>query len=479
MTRPDITYPLQFARLVHLLRLPDSTAAEVMSTLRHTVALARAAALTLEVCDGRVTVGGAELALDRQEMAVLADRLDAHGVGRVVVRPSADIAELLKVARFLAAPPEDGPEPGVLRPVEQRVEPLKLWSVGVIGRSSAAPAPDLLSADLAAVAERLERLGAGGAAAASACVELAAGAEADVAAGRAEAVALALMGLVRGETDATDPGTREACGTAIARLSTAGVTRLVAQLLPRLAGRDGAYAEYLAALGRCGQVGEAALIAHLMAAQTIEERRTFYEAIVRLRAGIPMLIDALGHAQWFVVRNAACLLGDMRVAGADVALAGLLDHADARVREAAAGALTRLDTPQSRAAILRMLRDRSAAVRQHGALGFAAGTQARVAAPLAAALEVEDDEDVRLSILAALGRLATPDAVQKLVRAALPSLGRPRSGAYRVAALEALVAASFESAAPVLRGLADDGDPAVREAAARLAAQAAPRAAAA
>ena len=172
------------------------------------------------------------------------------------------------------------------------------------------------------------------------------------------------------------------------------------------------------------------------------------------------------------MRNAASLLGEMREPQADGALARLLEHRDERVREAAAAALSRIDTPTARMALQRMLQDRSPHVRLHAAGAFAS-SPAKTATPLATALEAESDADVQLGIIQALGRLGTPDAVQKLVRAVMPSNLRPRPVTFRIAALEALTAARGHSAMPTLRSLLTDSEPAVRDAAKRLIATAA------
>jgi len=257
-------------------------------------------------------------------------------------------------------------------------------------------------------------------------------------------------------------------GRAIDALATPAVLRLVVRRLPAVAGDAAAYRALLQAIDRCGQPGGATLIAYLMAAEAREERRVYFDAIVQLRAGIPILIGALGHSQWYIVRNAACLLGEMEAEKADAALARLLDHPDERVREAATGALAKLDTRTARLALQQLLHDRSPRVRLHAVEAFARNREARIAAPLSVALDAEEDGDVQLGLLAGLGQIGTPDAVEKLVRAALPAGMRPRPATFRIAALEALVVARGRAAHATLRSVMEDDDPAVREAAQRL-----------
>jgi HEAT repeat protein len=71
---------------------------------------------------------------------------------------------------------------------------------------------------------------------------------------------------------------------------------------------------------------------------------------------------------------------------------------------------------------------------------------------------------VQFAILAALGKVATQDAVNRLVKAAEPDglLFRRKSSAYRVAAVRALGEARTPVAAAALRTLLNDKDREVR-----------------
>jgi hypothetical protein len=462
----SLAYTRTLSRLIHLLRHPGSTMEEVRDTLRLLVSHARETPVAFEVDDWRLSVDGTPVTA-ATGFEELIGQLYAHRVRRLAIRQYATAAELIKLTRLLSEPPAGSPAA-----FERRAAALKLWNVSLVAAGSegedaqaATTSPErvVLSHHLARVRSSTVPLDA-----THALAELVTLAEEHANAGRAEAVAEVLVGIARAEREAADALVREECARTVDRLAKPTVTRLVAQLLPALKGRPSDYAEHLAALGRTGTAGAAALIAHLMAADTIEERRVFFDAIVELRAGIPMLIDALGHPQWFVVRNAACLLGEMKAEQADGALARLLEHRDERVREAAAGALAELETPTARTALRRMLQDHSPSVRLHAAGAFAAAGSATTATPLAAALDAEPDGDVQLGIIAALGRLGTPDAVQKLVKAVTQTGSRPKPVSYRIAALEALAAARGSSVNPILRSLLNDGEPTVRDTAKRL-----------
>ncbi len=471
---PQLTIARQLARLVFLLRDTGSTMDDVRETLRALTTLLRESALTCAVADWKLTVDGRPVPSAPSNYEELVRQLEAHGIAQLTVRRFATAAELIKLVRLLAEAPTAEP------PLRERMAALKVWNVDVtlkgeeVATATPAPAPTAqhieLSHHLARVRQAKVPLDA-----TMALDELGTRAQDAAAAGDGETVTEILLGISRAADVVADDAVRAACLASLARLATPAMLRLVAERLPARAapGRHQEYVDLRDAIGRCGESGGAALIAHLMAAGSFDERRVFYNAIVELRTGVPMLIEALGHPQWYVVRNAANLLGEMRETRADVALARLLEHRDERVREAAATALLRLDTPTARAALPRMIQDRSPNVRLHAATAFASAPT-RTATPLSSALDVEADGDVQIGIIQALGRLGTPDAVQKLLKAAAPANGgRPRSPGYRVAALEALATARGQMAFSTFKQLLEDTEPAVRDAAKRLLAGAA------
>ncbi|MGZ8379597.1 MAG: HEAT repeat domain-containing protein [Gemmatirosa sp.] len=456
------------ARLVRQLRTPGSRPDQVRETLRLLAAAARERGVRWQ-CDGaRLLVDDVPVASAAAE--ALVERFAAHGVHRLSVRQHATAVELLQCARLLS-------EPAAPDTFDARVASARLWQVAIARADDEDAADSALGPAIpehAAIAPHLFRLrGARTPDAMQGAVESAAALEGlgrqHEAARHARAYAAVLVGLVRAEREAEGDAVRAACGRAIDAIATPTALRLVAGLLPSVAEHPTAHAAHLEALGRCGQPAGAALIAFLMAADAMQERRIYYDAIVQLRLGISILIGALAHPQWYIVRNAAGLLGDMGAAPADKALARLLDHPDERAREAAIAALAKLDTRTARLALQQLLQDRSPSVRLYAVKAFASNREARIAAPLAVALDTEEDGDVQLGLLAGLGQLGTPDAVEKLMRAALPSDMRPRPAVFRIAALEALVVARGAAAQSTVQALLGDAEPAVREAAERLA----------
>jgi HEAT repeat protein len=181
-----------------------------------------------------------------------------------------------------------------------------------------------------------------------------------------------------------------------------------------------------------------------------------------------------------VARNAAELLGEMQAREAEPQLTELLRHTDDRVRRAATSALMRLGTSRAMQAIQDALKDGAPAMRMQAAAALVTRKDVKTAATLVRALEEEKDEEVQVAFLLALGKLATPDAVQRLLKAVEPERGlfKKKGTAYRVAAVQGLGEARSPEASEALKALQSDKDEEVREAATfalvRIARQSAP-----
>ena len=99
----------------------------------------------------------------------------------------------------------------------------------------------------------------------------------------------------------------------------------------------------------------------------------------------------------------------------------------------------------------------------------------KTSATLIRAIEEEQDDDVQVAMIAALGKIGTPDAVHKLVKMAGAEgrLFKKKSTAFRVAAVQALGEARTPAALAALKDLVADKDRDVRETATRALAHAA------
>ncbi|HYD52406.1 MAG TPA: HEAT repeat domain-containing protein, partial [Gemmatimonadaceae bacterium] len=285
--------------------------------------------------------------------------------------------------------------------------------------------------------------------------------------GKAMLAADLVGGLVKREAETPDGSEeRKMWGRVVRRLLKAGVLRQVAMLLPRKRGR---IEEYEAVLIRAGEDGADALIEQLTQATTAEDRRTYYNLLVRLRAGVAALVHMLGDHRWYVARNAADLLGEMQAHEGEPGLIQLLHHADDRVRRAASIALVRLGTTRAVQAVHDAMRAESSDLRLMAAAALGSRKDHQTAQTLVKAFEKEQNEEVQLAIIAALGRVGTPDAVNRLILAAEPGgrLFNKKSITQRLAAVQALADARTPAAMAALKALGDDREREVKEAATR------------
>ena len=261
-----------------------------------------------------------------------------------------------------------------------------------------------------------------------------------------------------------DADARRAFMLTIRRLSRSAVLRAVAQGLVRAPAKR---EMQLAVLTRTGEDGADALIDQLVHAEERSERRVYFDALLELKAGVPTLLHMLGDPRWFVARNAAALLGELAAPEAEQPLSELLHHDDERVRHAATIALMRLGTSRSMPAIEQALHDGAPQIRIQAAAILVERRTEATAEPLLRALEAEKDDEVKAAFYQALGRFATPEAVDRLITAAQPERGlfRKKPVGLRIAAIQALAAASTPQALDALVALQADREREVQQAA--------------
>lgn len=404
-----------------------------------------------------------------------ARRLVGHQVGTLSIRQGAAPGELLTLGRLLADVPAHkcAPTPTTsTASVDQRRTPtdvLRSWSVLVTPASTPLVSEDPVPAGVAGAIGKLRaaRTDNAARAAVTELLEMAGDSELRQDAAAVESIALAFANHARsvggGEGRlATEGGLR--------RLLREGIVGLLASRVPVSTDRD----SLISLLARTGEMGGRALVMQLMAAEDRPSRRAYFDAIVLQDSGIVQLREALNDSRWYVVRNAAALLGEMGMTEADAAIIPLLAHLDDRIRIAAARALTRLRTSRGLSALQLRLNDDNSEVRRLAAAAFGltasvSGAPRPHSAQLAAALDDESEEDVSLEMLASLGKLASADAVQRLIRLAMGGVEASiHPGWFRVAAMEALVSARGASSVPTLEVLAGDSDEEVAAAAQRL-----------
>jgi HEAT repeat protein len=272
--------------------------------------------------------------------------------------------------------------------------------------------------------------------------------------------------MARESTITEDAALKRAFGIQYRRLSKTGILRGVAQLLPhRKEARDVVHTF----LQRMGEPAADVLIDLLVTADKAGDRRAYREAILDCPDAATPLIHLLGDPRWFVVRNAAELLGDMRIEAAEERLVDVLAHIDSRCRRSATHALGRIASKRALHAIAQRMTDPDPAVRLQAALGVGAARNPRAVPLLIDALKRETEPEVQSALLSALGKAPTPEAVERLAEEAKPGpLLSRRSQAHRLAAIQALGDGGTHEARLVLRRFLSDKDKEVRALADRL-----------
>lgn len=461
--------------------------ADTRDALRALVARSRESAMALRMLGGRLLMEGVPSTQDASGTDPVLDglgiRLDARGIGSLTIREGASPPELLTLAGWLLRDTSQTQLPVTpvtpLLPTSATTTPhatgatdaLRTWSIHVAPATPAAG--DRTDDDSAAPLHAFARLAASrtdDAATASVQSLLDAIERAE---GRDDAVTLediARACLAQLRTVGGGAG-RVAVETAIRRLLHTKSLGLLASRLPHAADRTG----LLQLLARGGDATVAALLQLLIDANNVVVRRAYFDAMVAMDVGAALLFDALRDERWYVVRNAASLLGEMSIDHADQPLIEMLSSPDERIRIAAARALLRLRTPMALTALQSTISDRHQELRRIAAVAYGlAGTMPDrsrpPAGPLTDALDHESDDDVALEIIAALGRLGSSHAAQRLLKLALhtgDATVRPPAW-MRVAALDALVLARGHAMQPAIETLMNDPDPLIAAAAQRL-----------
>ena len=224
--------------------------------------------------------------------------------------------------------------------------------------------------------------------------------------------------------------------------------------------------EAVAVMRRMGADATEVLLHQLATATEAPERRAYFNALKEMTEGTNLLVHMLSHDEWYVVRNVADLCGELRLEDAVLPLAKRMKHSDERVRRSVAGALAKIGGASATEPLRQALQDPSAAVRLFTAMSLDGRKSRGLAMTLAMAAEEESKADIQREMYLALGRVGSPDAIQSLLKAAMPGgkLFKRRSISARLAAVEGLHGVG-PSAANALKSLLQDPEKAIREAA--------------
>lgn len=243
--------------------------------------------------------------------------------------------------------------------------------------------------------------------------------------------------------------------------STLALGRVTGQLLGDQA------REALTVLIAFGTTGADSVIESLVAAQQRRHRQAYLAALREMPVATGTLQHMLSDGRWYIIRNAAYLIGELGAVELSDALVALRAHPDARARAAVLTALAKLGMPRGISALQGASRDPSVEVRVQAAQALAHLPAARAVPIVQHALRSESDDTVRAALYVALGRAGTDEAVHLLEEAARPGgklLGR-KPVALRRAAVMGLVASENPLAQVLLAELRRDTDPEIRAAA--------------
>lgn len=392
-------------------------------------------------------------------------RFQAHGIGSVRVPAGVKPADLLAVARLLAAEPTEGS-------VESFVSRLPVEAALAILVDGSRQLPlahdmrtlDTLSAPIGGDAAAAPR-GPRDTPTADPLREIEV--QADLAYRREEweellGVATTILGL---EATDQDESRRRRYSVTLRRI----LPKAALQHIARLALGEARRADATAVLKRMGADSVEALLELLTAAPTLPERRGYFSVLTKMEAGTELIVSRLNHPDWFVVRNVAELCGELRLAGAVPSLSEQSLHRDERVRRAVAGALGKIGSAEALEPLRHLLNDVEAVVRMQAAQGIGGEWGRGLVMSIVVRLGDETHADVLRELYLALGRLGTAEGVQALRTAAAPAKGllARKPAALRLAAVEGLSLAGGPAATAALQQLLGDADQQVRRAAER------------
>lgn len=426
---------------------------DVLSSVSRLCALAHVGNVTID----QTVLNDAEALPSMADSAQFLRRvLQDHGVTALDIASTVTEAELLKLGGILVAPPST-----VRGAILESADAMAIWNVRLRAEGMPLrPTPKGMSAVAAAdrpVAPVAPQNAAPGRAAAA---PIAAHVGHDVV---EQSVRTAVA---RGDGNALftllaaidDPHLFEA-------LATPHALQLVVELLldPLVA-----HEPVQALLLKAGVPGARAVFEQLIAATELTERRFLYDIAAALPATLAVARQhAVSSPTWFIVRNAAGLLGEMKNQAAIPELTRLLKHADTRVRVAAVVALGQIGGTAAMARLESLLFDTVPEVRSRAlSIVFAAPDADPLADRLLLAVQEESTIEYRLEIIAALAHVHTPRARQKLIELTTEKSRSLDDLQIRLAAITSLGAGHRPSADAALKALTKDEHGLIRERAA-------------
>ncbi len=192
-------------------------------------------------------------------------------------------------------------------------------------------------------------------------------------------------------------------------------------------------------------------------------RRTLMDAMIAMGAtGMSVIEQMIEDGRWFVVRNGLAILGEVGGERAVELVTSSLANTDGRVRKEALLALAKIGGEDAGMLVYGMLEDPDPEARLAAATAAGALKVERALKPLLRLLEDEDDVDVTIGVLRALGQLGDPGAVNLIEKSAVASFfSRPPSD-VRIVAYRALFSIGTPHASKLVEQAVEDKDPEVQ-----------------
>ncbi|MBL0940763.1 MAG: HEAT repeat domain-containing protein [Gemmatimonadaceae bacterium] len=343
-------------------------------------------------------------------VAIVRDALAAHGITRIDIDTTATDTEFVKLAGLLNL--ENDPDGEALR---EAARDLGLWNMRLWFDGDAAP---IVGVDVRGLAGSYETLTPGASDSAPRATQQATQQAEEAARARGAAVAAVESGELDRALSVQDAATvcrvlHDAIGTsAFATGATAVALHLVVEALVT---EQYDYASAFAVLEHAGVSGTRAVVAQLMAANDLHERRLLFDVGASLPSIVVVARENISNATWYVVRNAAALLGESKQNSAIDDLSRLLKHIDTRVRVAAVVALGKIGGQAAMARLESVLFDPSVDVRNRAlSIVFAAPDSEPVPSAVMGVLDEEVTLEFQLEMIAALAHVHTARARARL-----------------------------------------------------------------
>lgn len=198
-------------------------------------------------------------------------------------------------------------------------------------------------------------------------------------------------------------------------------------------------------------------------------RRTFMEAMISMGStGMVVIEQMIEDPRWYVIRNGVAILGEVGGDRAVELITSTLANTDGRVRKEALLALAKVGGEDAGLLVYGMLDDPDPEARLAAAMAAGALRVERALKPLLAILEEEEDPNVTIGILYALGQLGDPGAVTSIEKHAINSFFSRSPTDVRIAAYRALHHIGTPHAKRLLNQAVDDKDPEVKASAREL-----------